>query len=297
MSPLAGAGPTGGPADGPAGWATTWLDLRGEADSRSRSAELLTTAFAAARAARPGPAPADGVPLRVVDVGCGAGAMARWVVTRADGVPTRWVLLDPDPSLLRVGRGRLADAGATVDAVRVGTSDDLPDLLGGEHAVDLVVASALLDVLPGPAVARLASAVVAAGVPLLCALTVTGEVVLDPPDPVDALARDCVARTATTGGALGPGAADTLVAAASAAGAGVRSRATPWRLDPTRDADLLRAWWDGHAAAARHGAGPEERSTVEAWARRRDTAVAVGGLRVVVAHTDVLLLPVPWAGR
>jgi SAM-dependent methyltransferase len=312
VSVLRGSGPTAdGPDPGrdgfgaaPEGYDTRWLDLRAGADDRSRSTELLHR-LAAGLPARP----------HLLDVGCGSGAMQRWVDRnlRTDDVgvaaggsddeqddAVRWTLLDPDPDLLAVAAAR---AGRPVTTAQ-GTVGDLVDALAANLQTegrgllaagrpDALVCSALLDVLPAGDVAALVRAVVRSGVPLLAALTVTGDVALDPPHPDDGAARLAVAATASTGGSCGHAAVDVLRAAADEAGAvGVEAR-TPWLLDPVADAALVRAWADGYVAAALLGAdrvGTElARADLASWAAQRRADVTAGRLRVTVEHVDVLV--------
>ena len=68
----------------------TWLDLREPADAAARSADLISHL-------RPR-LPAEGR-LVIHDLGCGSGAMGRWLAPLLDG-PQHWILHDRDPELL-----------------------------------------------------------------------------------------------------------------------------------------------------------------------------------------------------
>lgn len=294
MTVLRGAGPTGpddptgaagsdgsdgragpaGPAEPVGGYDTRWLDLRAEADDRTRSADLLRRLLGDV-------ATMDRAGLHLLDLGCGAGAMQRWCDERLPG-PARWTLLDPDPALLAVAVSRSAPGTAT--AARVGTVADLDDALLRD--VDAVVCSALLDVLDRDDLHRLVDAVAGTRVPLLAALTVTGEVRLSPGDRDDARAARAVHATATSDGAAGPAALDLLRTAAARRGVTVVERRTPWLLDAGTDRDLVRAWGDGYVAAARaHDDG------LDRWGRERTALLDHAGLAVAVEHVDVLMLP------
>ncbi|MFC5382661.1 class I SAM-dependent methyltransferase [Aquipuribacter nitratireducens] len=306
MSPLRGAGPVGGSDDGSddgnddgsddeaGGYDVAWLDLRADADDRARSDALLADL---GNALRPGVTAADPPGDHVLDLGCGTGAMARWCLDRFGPRATDTVvtLVDPDGRLLEVARSRLAAAPGRVLTTVAAGCDDLARLLADPpegRRVDAVVASALLDVVPAASVVHLARAVAGAGVPLLAALTVTGTVRLDPQHPWDEVAAAAVARTARRDGAAGPGAAGLLVDAATAQGCRAVARSTPWHLDPARDGALVAAWWEGYAAAARHGARtPEERTALDVWAADHRSALERGALVVQVGHDDVLVLP------
>ncbi len=271
--PAEGAGPAG-PAGPVGGYDTRWLDLRAPADDRARSADLLRRLLGDV-------ATMDRAGLHLLDLGCGAGAMQRWCDERLPG-PARWTLLDPDPGLLAVAVSR--SAPGTAVTARVGTVADLDDTLLGD--VDAVVCSALLDVLGSDDLHRLVDVVAGARVPLLAALTVTGEVRMSPGDPDDARAARAVHATATSDGAAGPAALDLLRTAAGRRGVTVVERRTPWWLDAGADRDLVRAWCDGYVAAARaHDDG------LDRWGRARSALLDHAGLAVAVEHVDVLLLP------
>ncbi|WP_380169228.1 class I SAM-dependent methyltransferase [Jannaschia sp. R86511] len=273
MNVLPGAGPTGdgGPPGG--SYDTRWLDLRADADDRARSADLLRRLLGDV-------ATLDRRGLHLLDLGCGAGAMQRWCAERLPG-PARWTLVDPDPALLTVAADR---AGAPRPGRVVATVADLaPDLLAD---VDAVVCSALLDVLPVPDLLHLVAVLARTRVPLLAALTVTGEVRLQPGHPDDARAGRAVHATAAADGAAGPAALELLRTAAGRHGATVVERRTPWLLDPATDADLLRAWGDGYLAAAL-----QRDQDLVTWAGTRRAELDRGDLVAAVEHVDVLVLP------
>lgn len=279
MTVLRGAGPTG-PDDRTApgdGYDTSWLDLRARADSRARSTELLD------RLAGP-----LGPESHLLDLGCGAGAMQRWCAERLDE-PVRWTLLDPDPDLLAIATERATSA---VSCVR-GTVQQLDTAVLAE--VDAVVCSALLDVLPTAQIEHLVTTLAGAGVPLLAALTVTGQVSLSPAHPDDERAAAAVARTATRDGAAGPAAVSLVHSATERLGLRIVERATPWLLQPAADGDLLRAWAAGYVAAAvagskqAPGSGPHD--DLNDWAENRLALARHDALTVTVGHVDLLVLP------
>jgi hypothetical protein len=210
-----------------------WLALREPADADARAADLL-------------------IPLRthlgarelvIRDLGSGTGSMARWLSPRLR-TPHRWVLTDRDPALLA--------AAAVPDAVtelRDLTSLTPQDLAG----TSLVTGSALLDLLTEDEALRLAQVCVEAGCPALFALSVTGEVALDPPDPLDAaMTRAFNAhqrRTVDGRTLLGPTAAAVMAQAFEDLGATVHRCPSPWRLGPARR-ELTAAWLQGWVGAA-----------------------------------------------
>jgi hypothetical protein len=285
-----GVGDVGVVADGDqVGYSPEWLDLREGADADARSADLPTGALADL----PG-----GPRLVVHDLGCGTGSMTRWLARRLPG-PQHWVLHDRDPHLLRQAAAR---AGATAEGAPVTVEGapvtvetrqgDVTALTAGDLAgASLVTASALLDLLTGEEVDRLAAAVVGAGCPALITLSVLGRVELDPTDPLDAgiAAAFNAHQRRSTGGRrlLGPDAVDATTGAFTRLGATVRVRPSPWRLGPARVA-LIAEWlrgWVGAAAAHR------PQPWLGEYLDRRLEAAAAGELRVVVHHADLLVRP------
>lgn len=280
MSVLPGAGPTDD-SDGHASddytsdrYDVRWLDLRAAADDRSRAHAL----FQALTAELPPSGP------HLLDVGAGTGAMQRWCDDRLQ-VPARWTLLDPDRQLLDMADGRNDGAVRCVQ----GSVRDLRSVLA-DRAVDAVVCSALLDVLPRDDIAALVQATSEAKVPLLAALTVTGEVELLPADSSDAAAAVAARARAGRGGAAGPVALAALRSAAALVGASVQEQATPWLLAPGQDDELLREWTAGYVASALAGGGGAT-PDLHGWAEDRRRAVAAGRLHVTVGHVDVLVVP------
>jgi len=261
-----------------------WLDLRERADASARDPALVD----ALRHQLPG-----GAPLVAHDLGCGSGAMTRWLAPQLAG-PQHWVLHDRDATLLRLAAAvavRSADGAAVTVETRLEdlTDFDAHDLAGAS----LVTASALLDVLTVEQVRRVVSVSTAAGCPALITLTVVGRVEFTPADPSDA-ALTCAfnahqRRTVDGHRLLGPDAIAFTTAAFTHAGAAVLVRPSCWRLDASHQ-DLLGEWlagWIDAACEQEPGLAPVAR----AYARRRAAELARGDLRVVVHHRDLLALP------
>ncbi|MBW0117035.1 SAM-dependent methyltransferase [Pseudonocardia sp. KRD-169] len=249
-----------------------WLTLREPADADARSAELAQRVGGLA-------------PTVVRDVGCGTGSMVRWLAPRLAGSP-RWILHDRDPDLL-------ARAVAGTPSAE-GVGGDLTTLRAADLAgTSLVTASALLDLLTAEEVDALAAACAGAGCAALLALSVTGDVAIDPPDPLDAAlaaAFDAHQRRTVDGRTLlGPDAGPVAAAAFARHGMAVETRPSPWRLGP-ESAELAEEWLRGWIAAA-----VEQRPDLDREAgrylRRRLVARAAGALRVTVGHVDVLAVP------
>jgi hypothetical protein len=246
-----------------------WLDLREEVDAEARSGELVDPLRRLLAA-----------PLVIRDLGCGTGSMGRWLASRLPG-PQRWILYDRDAELL----ARAAGPGTETE------QRDITTLTAGELAgTSLVTTSALLDLLTGEEVDRLAAACVEVGCPALLTLSVTGLVALTPADPLDgeiAAAFNAHQRRTVNGRRLlGPDGPDTAAEAFARRGATVRLSPSPWRLGPAQAAlagEWLRGWV---GAASEHR--PDLATAASAYLDRRLAAAAAGELRVVVGHSDLL---------
>lgn len=250
-----------------------WLLLREPADAAARSAEL------AERVRHHLPA-ADH--LVIHDLGGGSGAMGRWLAPRLPG-PQHWVVHDRDADLLEIVVAA-PPASATVEVRR----SDITHLTPGDLAgADLVVASALLDLLTADEQARMLRACMAR--PMLLALTVVGHVTLSPADPLDARIGAAFNAHQRRGGRLGPDAVRAAVGELRGRGAEVLVRPSPWRLDATR-ADLAAEWFDEWFAAACEQE-PALDAEAGAYRERRLELAAAGELAVTVDHADLLVLP------
>ena len=248
-----------------------WLRLREPADAAARSEEL------AGRVVRRLPAAGR---LVVHDLGGGTGAMGRWLAPRFDR-PQHWVVHDRDPELLELA---VAGAPVSTEARRSDVTRLAPADLAG---ADLVVASALLDLLTADGLERMLAA--CAGLPMLLALTVVGRVTLAPADPLDAAIGAAFDAHQRRGGLLGPDAVATAAEALRAKGAEPVVRPSPWRLGAA-EAELVAEWLEGWVAAA---CEQEPALAAEAgpYRDRRLAQAAAGELAVTVEHADLLVLP------
>ena len=270
-----------------------WLALREPADTAARSAELAE--LLAAHLAHLADLPTDGTgPLRVRDLGCGTGSMGRWLAPRLPG-PQHWTLHDRDVVVL--ARAAATMPGTAADGTAVTAEAALGDLtvLGPDELAGtaLVTASALLDLLTRAEVDALADACAATGTAVLLALSVSGTVVIDPPDELDAAfaaAFDAHQQREVDGRVLlGPDSGAYALVAFGTRGMAVQCRPTPWRLGP-REAALTEEWLRGWVDAA-CVQRPELAAHADAYLERRLAEIADGALRVVVGHVDVLALP------
>lgn len=267
--------------------APDWLALREPADAAARSTDLL----------------GDLAPAVVHDLGCGTGSMLRWLAPRLP-TPQHWVLHDRDPALLERAVADLPP-GVTAETrpgdlttLRAGS---LTRPVRGNRGLDhgfrargtLVTASALLDMLTAEEVDGIAAACAGAGCPALLAMTVSGEVRIAPPHPLDAefaAAFDAHQRRPVDGRQLlGPDAGPAAVEAFTRHGMAVTTRPSPWRLGAA-EAELAEEWLRGWISAA-CVQRPELGGSAVRYLRRRLVARAAGVLRVSVGHVDLLAVP------
>ena len=261
-----------------------WLALREPADAAARAGQLVTEL----RRRLP-----RGRPLVVHDLGCGTGAMLRWLAPQLPQ-PQHWVLHDHDPALLASATAAPSLAAAdgspvTSEALR----DDVTRMSADElNGAGLITTSSLLDVLTADELDRLIACCVRAGCPALLTLTVTGRVELWPPAPPDAavrLAFNAHQRRTTADGRklLGPDAARLASRTFTALGAEVLVWPSPWRLGRT-DRALTVEWFTGWlAAACTHR--PELAAQTRHYAQQRVADAAAGRLRATVHHRDLLV--------
>ncbi|WUI02145.1 class I SAM-dependent methyltransferase [Spirillospora sp. NBC_00431] len=255
----------------------SWLALRERADAAARAWDLIGPLRAAL--------PPDG-PLTIWDLGCGTGALGRWLSGRLRG-PQHWVLHDNDPALLDQARANVYTSADGLTATIETRKGDIGDL----HASDLVgaslvTASALLDVLTAAEIDTIAAA---AACPALLTLSVVGRVRLSPPDPLDADLAAAFDAHQRRDGLLGPDAVTAASGAFGRRGATVQTRSSPWRLGPGQR-ELTAAWLRGWVAAATEQR-PELAAAADGYLRRRLDACAAGGLTVEVQHLDLLAVP------
>jgi SAM-dependent methyltransferase len=263
-----------------------WLALREPADAAARAPNLVEHLGRRL--------PVTG--RRVIhDLGCGTGAMGRWLAPLLSG-PQHWIAHDRDAELLHVvvadAPGPAAD-GATVTVE--GRQSDITRLRPVDLAdATLITASALLDMLTADELAGLVTVCAAAGCPILLTLSVVGRVVVLPTDPLDgrvAAAFDAHQRRTTgRGRLLGPDAVARAVGEFGRLGAEVLLRPSPWRLGAGH-ADLTAEWFTGWVGAACEQQ-PELAAETEAYAHRRLAQAKSGRLAVTVDHADLLVLPV-----
>ncbi|MDQ8730275.1 SAM-dependent methyltransferase [Bradyrhizobium sp. LHD-71] len=261
------------------GFSAEWLALREPLDLRARNRSVLN-AVAAAFQDRP--------ELAIVDLGSGTGATVRTLSGRLPK-QQRWKLVDDDPVLLAEAFAT-APAGVSVETQEFDLNGDVGSLLDG---VDLVTASALMDLVSEPWLANLAAAVAARSLPVYVALTYDGRVGFSAFDPVDAQVISAVnahqRRNKGFGLALGPGAATSAERIFRAFGYSFLQGQSDWIAEAS-DTRFLVELLDGWRQAADE-MGEMPPGALEGWFTRRREAVEAGQLTLSVGHVDFFAQP------
>lgn len=285
------------------GFSAEWLALRETHDVAARSTQAVTTLRTCWN---------DSRTRRILDLATGTGANLRYLAPRLGG-DQQWLLVDHDATLLAAvarhisnwaaagGRVFSADGAACViegtgfsarvKCLRLDLSAEPLNL--PLEGVDLVTASALLDLVSHDWLGRLSACCREAGSAMLFALTYDGRVQWRPPDGDDGLLRTLLNRHQETdkgfGPALGPKAAATAAALFTSLDYRIFRAAADWQIgggDRAIQSVLINDW----STAARETA-PSDVSRIDAWRRRRLGLVERGVSRLTVGHTDLLALP------
>lgn len=265
------------------GFSAEWLALREPYDGRARNREVLASVAAAAAGV--------GDAVGVVDLACGTGSTLRALAPR---LPPRqdWRLVDNDLSLLARAAAGKAVPGVAVMRIPVDLTRDLEPALDGP--VNLVTASALLDLVSAEWLDRLVTEIAARHLPFYAALNYDGRVVFDPIDPLDATVIAGVNEHQQTdkgfGPALGPRAPAAAIASFETAGYAVVHGRSDWQLLP-RDQEIQRDMLAGWAGAARE-VGAVSLPDAAAWLTRRRDVVAAGRSTIIVGHVDIFACPI-----
>jgi SAM-dependent methyltransferase len=265
-----------------------WLALREPIDHRSRAEPLLAPLVAAWHTRGWS---------RVLDLGSGSGSNLRYLARRLPSAQ-QWVLVDHDLEHLRTaGRG---DLPATVQDLSLVRGDLAEEGLSAIGRVDLVTASALLDLVSEHWVSRLVAACVESGRGAHFALSYdgtvrwsVGEECAGTGDPDDALVLEAVNVHQTLdkglGPALGPAAGQVTERWFRTAGYQTWLLPSPWRLGAA-DASVVHRLINGWETAAA-GVRPGAADRIHAWADRRREIVAGVPFTLTVGHGDLLALP------
>ena len=277
-------------------FAADWLALREEADVASRSQPIaqLASEWLSARTQTP----------LVADLGCGRGSNVCFLAPRLGG-PQRWKLIDHDAFLLAQAQQRVVDlrdiqGQPVVVETHCGSLETLEQI--SLNDVDLVTASALLDLVSQQWIDVLVTRCAEQCQGLLIALSVTGgwhfidphgEPVLDDEDHwLLAMFVAHQQRDKGLGDALGGQAHDALVAALEKANYQVEQADTSWQLTAgNRDyLPLMASLLEGWAEAATEQA-PDAAARIAIWLQQRQQVVANGELGIWVGHRDLFAVP------
>ncbi len=254
------------------GFSAHWLDLRAPADQAARDTGLLDQVAALA-------------PRRIMDLGCGTGAMLAVLHPRLP-TPADWVLVDGDAGLLDQAAVRAAHLGVGAERLR---RNLLADPLPISAAVpDLVTATALFDLVSAAWLDAFLDALAAHALPLYAALSYDGVMRWVPSHPYDAAVIQAFNRHQQRdkgfgGPALGPDAPMALHRGLAQRGYRVQLAVSPWRIGPDQT-ELAQALLDGIAAAVREEGGIAE---VTEWRTARTARTD----HSFVGHLDLLAIP------
>jgi hypothetical protein len=263
------------------GFAASWLTLREPYDMRARNAAVLdavATLFHGQSS------------ISVVDLACGTGATLRAISPR---LPSRqnWRLVDNNLSLLAHVSNLARRPAMAVVARPIDLARDLELALDGP--TDLVTTSALLDLVSGEWIDRLAVEAAARRLPVYAALTYQGRARFDPAEPFDLEILAAVNRHQRGdkgfGPALGPEAGLRAVKSFERVGYKVLPGASDWVLAPD-DGEIQLEVIAGWAAAATE-LGDLPPAAIAAWLARRRKLVSAGTSRMGIGHVDFFATP------
>jgi hypothetical protein len=265
------------------GFSADWLALREPYDAKARNRVVKDAMLAAFHGQ---------TSISIVDLACGSGATLRAI---GRDLPQRqaWRLVDNDLSLLAVAAALGRPPDVTVRARPVDLARDLELALDG--AIDLIVTSALLDLVSQDWLERLAVEAAARRLPVYAALTYDGRVAFDPALAFDHAIVQAVNRHQQGdkgfGPALGPDAAREAAATFKRVGYSFIQGDSDWGLPPDAKAmqcEVLRGF--AHAASEL-GELPQMR--IADWLEQRLDLVERGRSGLRVGHVDFFAMPMP----
>jgi hypothetical protein len=259
-----------------------WLGLRERYDERARNPAVLAAASASVEKKSL---------IRVVDLASGLGSMLRALAPRLAS-PQMWRLVDKNPELLAfAGQMMTPSAALAVEFCGLDLSHHLEGALDGK--IDLVTASALLDLVSEGWLDQLLSEIGSRRLPFYATLTYDGRAEIEPADPLDVA---IIAATNTHqrtdkgfGAALGPTAVRAATARLESVQYSVVTGASDWLIGPD-DREIQMKIFAVWVSAAQGIGGISHSDGVEWLARRRD-AVLAGCSSIRVGHVDFLATP------
>lgn len=274
-----------------------WLTLRRRADHQARDTLLNEEAAYWL---------SDRHRSHVVDLGAGNGNNAHYLIPWL-GPQQHWRLIDHDATLLKEARRGLEEAIQSTHPneghrIETGQMDlnalDLP-ALNQQWPIDLVTASALLDLASASWVERLAEQCHAIQAAVLFVLNVNGHwSITGIKDPLDETVRQAFNTHQTKskglghGPALGPMAAFEAVDQFKGLGFQVQTRTSVWQLlagsayTKALGFQLINGW---HQAACE--LLPDQTHEFDVWFVRRQTQLASSQVGIEVGHTDFYAEP------
>jgi hypothetical protein len=264
------------------GFSPTWLALREPYDSRARNPEVLAAVAASFTQHHT---------IHIVDLGCGTGSTMR-ALSPLLTARQKWRLIDNDIALL-------AEATAMPILERVAATAVVLDLNRGldaalEGPIDLVTASALLDLVSETWLERLAAMVAARSIPFYAPLSYDGRIDLAPSDPCDAAIAAAVNAhqhaDKSFGPALGPAAAAFAITRLQTHGYSLVHGNSDWVIGPNdceMQSEVLAGWANAAVDTSRLTA-----ADAGAWLTRRRGAIAAGLSSIRVGHVDVFAVPI-----
>jgi hypothetical protein len=267
------------------GVSAEWLAARAAADAGARAAtEHTLLPLLIRHLADQARAQGCAEEVQVLDLGAGSGANRRWLAPRLP-LPQQWVLLDSDPAILNH-----LDAGSASAEVRIGGLEALPDWLARTAGQSrLLTCSAVLDVLFIPDLDELCDRLAVSRTPALLSLSVTGELNIRPPDPLDSVLLSAFNEHQRRGGRAGPDAPDLVAIRLREAGMVVAAEPTPWRLAAENVAFVHRFLAERVSAAVEQR--PELGDAAARWLARRSREAGQRPFQLTVGHVDLLALP------
>jgi len=222
--------------------------------------------------------------FRIVDLGCGTGSTLRALAPRLPGRQD-WRLFDNDFDLVARAAAIAPPATVTVTATPLDLSRDLEASLDG--SIDLITASALLDLVSESWLEQLVVEILARSIPLYAAISHDGRIEIVPSDPIDTTIVAAVNLHQRTdkgyGPALGGTSASFAITRLKSFGYSVIHGTSDWVLEP-HDCDVQMELFSSWAATARQtGQAPVDTSN---WLARRRESIAARQSSIRVGHVD-----------
>lgn len=271
-----------------------WLKARAIADDRSRNKALAASlhSYFAIRA-----------DMSILDLGCGVGSNLPGLYQL---LPTyqRWTLVEHDRDLLDMARDNVskwadrAKQKSRRDDILVLEKDDyrievtfrsadmtkhLDQLL--DLWPDLVVATALIDLMPKSVIEHFAGKLAARRIPFYATHTADGEVEWYPENKTDPLITQAIGKNAMRdrgfGPSLGPRATSTMAEILREQGAMVEVGPSAWELNGVDDRELL-IWIADHIASIAADTRLVPETVAASWAQSRAMAETA-----ILGHEDL----------